>query len=332
MRLRSFLTIACVAAAAFCAVSCNKDIIPAAAVSGDAIEVSAYNGMMTKAPVNGTVMPTSRTIIFSAYYNAVEGSSANYFTASVFTKKSGDNTLWVSNPARYWPLNGTLDFLGYTLDNNSRVSAVTWGTNVTSSVTMTLANNATNQDDLLVGGASAQTKESHAVVFKHAEALLAFQARSSVAYNASTNYGITITDIKVNDTYHSGTVACTRTGGNIAFAWSALGNKQNLTLPSMTSTNLTSAYANIAGSPGMILPSQAMTTVTMYYTLHNGKDGSGNPINNTLQYTFNAGSGTWEPGKKYTYQIDITLTAIEVNATVTDWNAQTPQEIDIPSA
>lgn len=308
--------------------SCNKDIAPViGSSSAMPIEVGAYNGMMTKAPVNGTVMPTGRTIVYSAYYNAVEGSSGNFFTGVNFTKKAGDNTLWTAD--KYWPLSGTLDFLGYCLDNNSRVSSVTWGTNNASSVTMTLANNSSNQDDLLVGGASALTKESNAVVFKHAETLLAFQAKSNIAYNASSNYGITITDIKVNDSYHSGTVACTRTGGDIAFSWSSLGSKQNLTLPSMTSTNLTASYAPINGTPGLILPPQQKTTVTMYYTLHNGKDGNGSNLNNAMQYTFDCGAGTWDAGKKYTYQINITLTGIEVSASVTDWNAMPAATIPI---
>ena len=317
-----------IAAAAVACIACNKTEV--ATVESDApITVGVYNGVMTKAPISGTTMPTSRQIIFSTYYNAVEGTSANYFQNILFTYSTG--TIWTTK--KYWPLTGTLDFLGYTMDNNSRVSGVSWGTNTAASVTMTLADNNANQDDLLVGGASALTAASNAVVFKHAQALLTFNAKCSVAYNATTNLGITINDIKVNSSYHAGTVACTRTGGNIAFAWSNYSAQSNKSLPGMTATNLTTTMSAIGGTPGLMLPGQPQTSITIYYTIHNGKDSGGNNVNNNLQYTFPAPSPskTWDPGKKYVYNIDMTLTEITISATVTDWATQTGQAVPIPA-
>lgn len=313
------------AAAVFAA--CSKTV-EGPSGNGIPMEVGVFSGIPTKAPITGTTMPTSRHIVFSTYYNAAEGSSANYFTGIDFSYK-GEGTIWTTG--KYWPLSGTLDFLGYSLDNLTRVSSVAWGSNVASTVTMTLADNNSNQDDLLVGGASALTAASNAVVMKHAQALLTCRAKSNVAYNAGTNYGITITDIKFNSTKHSGTVLCTRTGGNIAFTWSSLGSSMNKSLPSMTSTNLTTTFANINGTPGLMVPSQTETSITIYYTIHNGFASDGvSPVNNNLQYTWTPGSPiTWQPGKRYTYDIDMSLTQITVSASVTDWvnNANTPVNI-----
>lgn len=296
------------------------------------IGISAYSGMQetgTKAPVTGTVMPTGRTLVFSAYHNAAEGSSANFFTGINFTKKSGSNTIWETG--KYWPLTGTLDFLGYCLDNNSRVSSVTWGTNVAASVQMTLADNKSNQDDLLVGGASALTPSSNAVVFKHAEALLTFKASSTVAYDSSTNYGITINSITVNNAYYGGRCTATRSGSNVSFSWASLANQANVVLPSMTATNLTTSAAAIGGTPGLLVIPQTETSFTINYTLHNGKDSSSANVNNTMQYTYTPASPmTWQPGKKYVYNIAVTLTGIEITASMTDWDTQTATPVAIP--
>ena len=311
---------------------CNKNLTLTES-SEEQIVMNVFTGIASKSvPVTGTVFPTSRDIIISTYYNTPygDGTSKNYFTGITFTKKSGSNTLWECG--KYWPLAGTLDFLGYSLDNNSRVSSVSWGSNVAASVTMTLSDNSANQDDLLVGGASALTKTTCAVVFKHAEALLTCQAKCSVGYNSSTNFGITITDIKFNSIKNSGTVTCTRSGSNMSFAWSSQGSAANVSLPSMSSTNLTTSMAAINGTPGLMVPGQTQVGFTIYYTMHNGKTGGGANIDVPMTYIYTPGSPiTWEAGKKYTYNIDMTLTAIEVSATVTDWSVQAETSVPITS-
>lgn len=287
----------------------------------------------TKAPLTVTVLPTSRAVVMAAYHNAQQGSSANYFKDVTFSYSTG--TFWACD--KYWPLNGSLDFLGYSLDNNSRVSSVTWGTGTkgyTSSVQLTLADNHTNQDDLLVGGSAANTSSSTAMALKHAQSLLTFKARANVAYNATTNMGITITDLKVNNAYYSGTVLCTRSGGDIIFAWSAMGSQQTaMTLPAFASTNLTSttSFASLNGTPGVLVVPQDATAFTVYYTLHNGKDDKGNNIDNPMQYTYNPTSGaTWDPMKKYVYNIDMTLTGITVSLSITDWSNAPETTVEIP--
>lgn len=311
-------------AAALLAASCSKSQdMYSDGSKVNQIGVTAYSELPTRAPIFGTVMPTSRTLVFSTYHNASEGSSANFFTGINFTKKTGDNTIWQCD--KYWPLTGTLDFLGYCLDDNSRVSSVTWGSNVAASVAMTLADNKSNQDDLLVGGASALTASSNAVVFKHAEALLTFNAKASVAYNATTNYGITINSITINNVYNGGRVTATRSGSNISFAWSSLSAQASVALPTMSATNLTTSFAPITTTAGgFIVPSQTETSFTISYTLHNGKDTGGNNVNNTLQYTYTPSSAiTWLPGNKYIYNISMTLTGIEITSSVTNWSDQT---------
>lgn len=105
------LLIILVLAGAFAA--CSKTVEVPATVGSVPIGVGVVNGRSTKAPVTGTAMPTSRHIVFSTYYNAAEGSSGNYFTGIDFTYK-GEGILWTAG--KYWPLSGTLDFLGYSIE------------------------------------------------------------------------------------------------------------------------------------------------------------------------------------------------------------------------
>lgn len=309
----------------FITLACTKsvEVIAPTGEPANQLSVAAYSEIPSRAPIFGTTMPTGRTIVFSAYLNASEGSDQNFFTGINFTKKSGDNTIWQSD--KYWPLTGTLDFLGYCLDNNSRVSSVTWGSNVAASVAMTLADNRSNQDDLLVGGAPGLSKNSNAVVFKHAQALLTFNAKASVAYNATTNYGITINSITINNVYNSGRVTATRSGSDISFAWSSLAAQASVVLPTMSATNLTTTSAPITTTAGgFIVPSQTETSFTINYTLHNGKDSASANVDNVLQYTYTPASATtWQPGCKYIYNISMTLTGIEITSTVTNWSDQT---------
>ena len=283
------------------------------------IDVRADAGL-TKAPVTGESVPTGRTLIVSAYRNAPGGSgSANYATALPFTHTT--STTWAC-ASGYWPMDGTLDFLAYSLENNSRVSGVSWGSNNSSSVTMTLANNASNQDDLIVGGSTANTSSSSSITFRHAETLLTFKASAYADYDAVNNTGVTITDVRVVNANHSGTVACTRSENNVSFGWSSLGNASTVSLPSLTATHLIETMSPLAGTPGLIVPPQAQKNITVYYTMHMGKDGGGNPVDVSDSYTYEA-SGTWEPSTRYIYEIEFTGVQIVINLTLAPWGEVT---------
>lgn len=277
-------------------------------------------GSGTRAPVTGSALPVAQSIIMSAYYNPVAGSGQNYFSGQTFTYSGG--TTW-QFAGGYWPLAGTLDMLGYSLADAGHVSSVSWGDNAAASVTMTLADNSANQDDLVAGGAGAMTSSSKTMTFSHAEALISFTASSNVAYDAEANLGVTITDIKINAANHSGTVTCTRSGSSVSFTWGSLGSAATISLPSLSATNLGTAAASLSGTPGLILPPQAAKSMTIYYTVHLGKDESGGNLDQSMSHTFTP-AGSWAAGTKYVYQIYITETNISVNLSdILAWTADT---------
>lgn len=309
--------------ALFFVTGCSKDPVigegEAEVMLPLSIDVRADAGL-TKAPVTGESVPTGRTLIVSAYRNAPGGTgSANYATALPFTHTT--STTWAC-ASGYWPMDGALDFLAYSLENNSRVSGVSWGSNNSSSVTMTLANNASNQDDLIVGGSTANTSSSSSITFRHAESLLTFKASAYADYDSVNNTGVTITDVRVVNANHSGTVACTRSENNVSFVWSSLGSASTVSLPSLTATHLTETMSPLAGTPGLIVPAQSQKNITVYYTMHLGKDGGGNPVDVTDSYTYVA-SGNWEPSTRYIYEIEFTGVQIVINLTLAPWGEVT---------
>lgn len=292
-------------------VSCGKAEQPVASSAVPlSVDVSSGDVMAARSPISGTALPVSRSIVMAAYYNAPGGGGSNYFSGRIFSYHSG--TTWQLSSA-YWPLAGSLDMLGYSLADASHVSSVIWGGNNAASVTMTLADNSGNQDDLVVGGASALTSASKAITFRHAETMLAFTAYTDVAYNASSNTGVTVTGLTVNGAYHSGTVSCTRSGSAVSFFWSSLGSSAAaLSLPSLSSTDLGVSAAALAGTPGLILPAQSAVAFTVYYTLHCGRDGLGGAIDKSMSYTHTP-AGSWSAGTKYTYCLYITNSGVTVN-------------------
>lgn len=118
-----------------------------------------------------------------------------------------DTRIWQASPAIYWPLGGVqLDFLAYAMpkgDHNAIAStdadAADWTAfwnNYQTDVAQTLSFNGVdtyaNQVDVLYAAANGQTSEANSVSpsantksvvlnFKHAQALLIFNAKSSVA-------------------------------------------------------------------------------------------------------------------------------------------------------
>ena len=288
----------------------------------------------TKAPL--TTFPNNRTIEVAARYfpdgTINTGSPVNYFPATTFTYSTANGYASSSgNYVRYWPLDNTgyLNFLAYSTALS--VTGVTWGSNYTTSVSFTTPDNSSTQDDILVGSKYQATRTAtngNQITFKHAQALIAFQAKSTVAYNSTTNAGITITGITMNAAAHQGTVAVTRTDASASGVFSAItwttsssNNKDNITVPgSATSRNLTGSYQDVCTN-GIMLPQQTDggQYVLISYTLHNGKNASGGNVDVPMTYRYNMDGRTWVPGNKYIFQFNFNLSAITVTTSVSDW-------------
>ena len=330
------------AAAAFAASACTQtmpDLMVDA--SSQAVSINPVAAVTKAGPIDGTVFPNSYNMVVSAYYNAAEGASGNYFSGITFSRNASTGR-W--DESKYWPMSGTLNILAYSANdgtNNVVTAAPVYSAKNTDGVTLTVTDNRTAQVDILHSQVEEQTYSASGVPmqFKHAQAAIAFVAKSNVAYNASSNVGITITKITLNDAKYSGTLAISKTDDATDgyCVWSSLGSEADKDLPGLSSYNVPAAYIDITsagnhfgiGSTGIMVPEQAQTSFTIHYTLHNGKasDGTTN-LDNALQYTHSC-NGDWTEGKKHVYELNFTLNKIEITPVVVDWNVETA-EVPIP--
>lgn len=271
------------------------------------VSFTAVSRPATKAPMNTGELPVTRTIRMAAWHNAsaIGGSSQNYFPASACTYNN-TSSKWEC-AGRWWPLEGTLSLLAYSIDP-SLVTNVNWGsTNYASQVRMTIADNSTVQDDIVFAARDAATKTSNTLEFKHAQAWVTF-GFSGVTYDNANNLGITIQNVTLNNAYYGGQLLAVRNGDNVTFDWYNLSAQKSMT------------FANEASwGAGIMLPVQtAIPTFTVNYTLHNGKDVAGNPINTVLAYTHTP-SDNWAAGYKYVYTISFTEAIVQVTASLAQW-------------
>lgn len=222
----------------------------------------------------------------------------------------------------YWPVGGaTVDFLAYALPTEKHATlAATYAKqaeDVASIVAFNNWNTYENQVDLLYAvnnGATSSTSGATDYVklsFKHAQALLVFQAKVNTADAIKIN-SITIDGLKVKGTF---TVDNSR--NDLVASWSDLetvatmntiaegadSNADNLG-EALTST---ADFAQIGST--LLVPQQPRLNFTVNYTMGG----------NTMNYTYNEARGTWEMGKKYIYKLDMTLSEIILTEEVADF-------------
>ena len=317
--------------------ACNKtEIVP----TGDAQEISfvAVNKVATKVPVTGNQFLVNDNMAVAAYI--VDGTTPNNFFGYTLFQKEGA-TYWTGQPARYWPLTtSTINFLAVT-EKGGNVDKTTVNFNETSpasAAVVTLAGNATtDQNDLMYAagtGRHVQGAEYEAVsmVFKHALAWINFQIKTSTpAYNEVAKEGCTIrvNSITLNSAVVDGTLTLENSQcwtdvanetGKVNATW-ATGDPVNLAVPRADGTTtadgvtLTDEY-QLFGNGLLVVPDGYAGSFTINYTLTQSDNTA-----NTYDYTYNLPAGTWEMAKKYFYNINITLSEIEVTPSITDWDA-----------
>ena len=329
--------------------------------------VSPVAATTTKAPIDGSVsLPryhsdgsTLRKLKVSAYWNADagRGTSANYFDNVTFTyfSTSGSKAQWKGGTAtspqpRYWPSSGSLDLFAYcangigTASADNPVPTYDVGTKVSTGATITVGDNSSTQVDIVFGGATGQTRVSdgNTMTMRHAQALIVFTAKSDVARNTTTNTGVTIRRIILNDAYFGGTLTMDTRGavGNQC-SWSNLtaqktaaaggrpllnaSGSSNLAYDVPTTAMDVSAAGNHfgIGGTGIMLPEQgpvgnSKKTILIEYTIHNTKNDAGTAVDNDVLYEYVC-EDSWLEGKKIIYQLNFSMNQIVVVPSVVDW-------------
>ena len=332
--MKKIFFMAAAATAMFAA--CNKtELVP----TGDAQEISfvAVNKVATKTPVDGVKFQDGDNMAVAAYI--VDGTTpANFFGYTLFNKK--DDLIWSGVPARYWPLTtSTINFLAVT-EVGGGVDNTTVSFNdesPASGATVTLAgNNVNNQNDLMFAAGTGKHAQGAAYTavpmnFKHALSWINFNVKTATPnYNKETNQGCTIrvNSITLNSAVFDGILTLENTQ-----CWT---DRENAT-ESVNATWITADPTNLAvpkakgettadgvvltdqfqlfGNGLLVVPDGYAGSFTINYTLTQSDNTA-----NTFDYTYNLPAGTWQMAKKYFYNINITLSEIQVTPSITDWD------------
>ena len=352
-------------------VGCN-DIEYQATNQPEEMELFPVNSSVTKAPIDGAVaLPTNRKMKVSAYYNLgstdPRGSAGDYFSNATFTyhTTASGTARWrggtTSAPApKYWPLRGNLDIfafsadaIGSATDNPTPTYNVGSPVKVSNGATITVGDNSSSQVDIVFGKMLTQTRiaTGNPMTMHHAQALLVFTAQSNIARNTTTNYGVTIKEIVLENAYFGGTLKMDVTGWPSATysecTWSSLTNQKttrnllryinastapttalDYEVPQNTPMNIASAGNHFGiGGLGIMVPEQAVTRFCIKYTVHNGKNDAGTEVNNEMEYLYNCSGDPWQEGKKYVYNLVFMFDQIEIVPSVIDW---TDPSIQVP--
>lgn len=251
---KRLLSFAAVAAALLAAVSCSLDSI---SVLSDAVQPQEIgirtlgSDPGTKSAIDGTAFPQGYDMMVSAFKNvgAHAGTDvpANYFEGIQFAY-DGTSQRWKSTKGpKYWPLDGTLDFLAvasagtHDSGNGTNLSAAnicTWGDdngNVAGKVAVHVTGPSGRDpfDDILYGAANAQgaSTSGTGIAFHHAKASVVFVAKCNVActVDETHNEGITINGITIDGASYAGMLTITNPAagegsGSLTAAWSSLGS------------------------------------------------------------------------------------------------------------
>ena len=243
----SILLTTVAAIAALCA--CSKTtMIPDQGAAQREIALSSFMGPVTKVydgsqdddPTPGgafasVTIPAYYDMYLSTYLTPADGSTSDegreYFTGALFVPYYDadlDQTFveaWHGFNPQYWPLNGTLSFVGfatqqypnnavmepnYEYDETNHPNAPIWHNDgVANSVELTIDDNSNLYDDIVYSGtrdAEYDSSEDLPMGFKHAFSVVAFtfDTNNPFVEDDDHEYGIAITGLEVENAYYGG--------------------------------------------------------------------------------------------------------------------------------
>ena len=291
------------------------------------IGVFAVNKNMVKGAAEPTPgFPTSYPMLVSAYL--VSGSTGTkptepgeYFNDITFGHNNG---VWKGG--QYWPLSkASINFLAVAPEITGQVTTTSATTANNSKVaTVVVTSNETNQHDVMyaVGNgtkADGQAPNNVPLTFQHALSWIKFTVTCGNSGNGAPV--ITCNSIKLNNAYFNGQNTVTAKALNT--------NSPTVELEDWDITKASVTEAHIVDPDGgaLVIPTSYTKSneanaknlsFTINYTVTQGEGEEKKEF--TYDYTHVFDAVTWEPGKKYTYAVTITLKEITIDPSVGPWD------------
>lgn len=348
------------AMAALTLVSCSSDDLNSLSDNSSKNEAISFDGYCGRSAVavngsRGSVVDikalqesTEGFGVFGNYSSTAEGTPAygnNLFKNQQVTYDK-TKSKWTYSPLRFWPTQGHIDFLAYAPYDSQYDNIVTKDNQ---KLTFIVNSNIENQKDLLYANAVGQAKDNisstgNKVKFQFAHALskLGYKVKLSGDYSSNATFNLTkITlagspDGTTKAFYTSGKIDLSKTNTALDL-WSGYAtDRQNFDWFSgsstVTGTDLKHPDDNRVENKDylFVIPQKFKTGTDKLYVIVTYtityKNDTQNPITNTVYKQL---SNDFEPGKAYMINLTLGL-PIEFDATVTDWERDTPIDCTEP--
>lgn len=348
------------AMAALTLVSCSSDDLNSLSDNSSKNEAISFDGYCGRSAVavngsRGSVVDikalqesTEGFGVFGNYSSTAEGTPA--YGNSLFNNQqvTYDKTKskWTYSPLRFWPTQGHIDFLAYAPYDRQYDNIVTKDNQKLTFIVNSIIE---NQKDLLYANAVGQTKGSisstgNKVKFQFAHALskLGYKVKLSGDYSSNATFNLTKITLAGSPNgvtkafYTSGKIDLSK-ANTASDLWSGYAtDRQNFDwfsgTSTVTGTVLKHPNENRAENKDylFVIPQKfkagtdklyVIVTYTITY-----KNDTQNPITNTVYKQL---SNDFEPGKAYMINLTLGL-PIEFDATVTDWERDTPIDCTEP--
>lgn len=348
------------AMAALTLVSCSSDDLNSLSDNSSKNEAISFDGYCGRSAVavngsRGSVVDikalqesTEGFGVFGNYSSTAEGTPA--YGNSLFNNQqvTYDKTKskWTYSPLRFWPTQGHIDFLAYAPYDSQYDNIVTKGNQ---KLTFIVNSNIENQKDLLYANAVGQAKDNisstgNKVKFQFAHALskLGYKVKLSGDYSSNATFNLTKITLAGSPNgatkafYTSGKIDLSKTNTALDL-WSGYAtDRQNFDWFSgsstVTGTDLKHPDDNRVENKDylFVIPQKFKTGTDKLYVIVTYtityKNDTQNPITNTVYKQL---SNDFEPGKAYMINLTLGL-PIEFDATVTDWEPDTPIDCTEP--
>lgn len=348
------------AMAALTLVSCSSDDLNSLSDNSSKNEAISFDGYCGRSAVavngsRGSVVDikalqesTEGFGVFGNYSSTAEGTPA--YGNSLFNNQqvTYDKTKskWTYSPLRFWPTQGHIDFLAYAPYDRQYDNIVTKDNQKLTFIVNSIIE---NQKDLLYANAVGQTKDNISSAgnkvnfqFAHALSKLGYKVKLSGDYSSNATFNLTkITlagspDGTTKAFYTLGKIDLSKTNTALDL-WSEYAtDKQNFDWFSgsstVTGTDLKHPNDNRAENKDylFVIPQKFKTGTDKLYVIVTYtityKNDTQNPITNTVYKQL---SNDFEPGKAYMINLTLGL-PIEFDATVTDWERDTPIDCTEP--
>lgn len=364
MRKILILTTAVLALAA-----CSKNNIDTAALEGREIAFTAVAGKATKALITGTTYGTGAPNFGIFAYALPSGTAwasndqdrAAYMdNVEIKYDDASGVKIWKPDAAYYWPLSGSLTFIGY---SPYMASGVTYApaTKTLTFENFTQDQSVDSQKDLMWATTAADKQSNEGtyapggnvnsgvnIVFHHALSQVKFYVKKATGLD---DYTIKVKSITF-DAYSKGTFTISNdaidntTAGDVTYNtnWTSQAKQEGFIFTAYTddgeeddddeiAPSNNSDFALVGTTANMPVPQQldnGTQTFSITYSLNKGDIDLGEKTVANINF-LGGDVKAWLPNTIYNYNIVIDLNKIYFNPTISDWDNNTPpsQGVDV---